>query len=66
MVCAFFGLPDGIVADRKTGRISGSVRQPGIYTLGCEVADQAGNSAEGFVTITVADVKQTELSNVQL
>ena len=35
------------------------VQQPGIYTLGCEVADQSGNSAEGFVTITVTDAKQT-------
>ncbi len=66
LVYAFFGLPDGMVADRKTGKISGTVSQPGIYTLGCEVADQAGNSAEGFVTITVLGTQQTELSNVQL
>lgn len=66
LVYAFFGLPEGVVADRKTGRISGSVIQSGIYTLGCEVADQSGNSAEGFVTITVTDPQQTELSNVQL
>ena len=66
LVYAFFGLPEGLVADRKTGRISGTVRQSGIYTLGCEVADQAGNSAEGFVTITVVEPQQTELSNVQL
>jgi hypothetical protein len=66
LVYAFFGLPEGLVADRKTGRISGTIRQSGIYTLGCEVADQAGNSAEGFVTITVVEAQQTELSNVQL
>lgn len=66
LVYAFFGLPSGIVADRKTGRISGTVAQPGIYTLGCEVADQTGSSAEGFVTITVLGTEQTELSNVQL
>lgn len=66
LVYAFFGLPEGLVADRKTGRISGTIRQSGIYTLGCEVADQAGNSAEGFVTITVLEAQQTELSNVQL
>ena len=53
LVYAFFGLPEGLIADRKTGRISGTVSQSGIYTLGCEVADQSGNSAEGFVTITV-------------
>ena len=66
LVYAFFGLPEGLVADRKTGKISGTVSQSGIYTLGCEVADQAGNSAEGFVTITVLEAQQTELSNVQL
>jgi hypothetical protein len=42
-----------MVADRKTGKISGTISISGIYTLGCEVADQAGKSAEGFVTITV-------------
>lgn len=26
---------------------------PGIYTLGVESADQSGNTAEGFVTVTV-------------
>lgn len=66
LVYAFFGLPEGLVADRRTGKISGTISQPGIYTLGCEVADQAGNSAEGFVTITVLEAQQTELSNVQL
>lgn len=66
LVYAFFGLPEGVVADRKTGKLSGKINQAGIYTLGCEVADQAGNSAEGFVTVTVAETKQTELTNVQL
>lgn len=66
LVYAYFGLPDGLVADRKTGKISGTISQPGIYTLGCEVADQTGSSAEGFVTITVLGSNQTQLSNVQL
>lgn len=66
LVYAFFGLPEGLVADRRTGRITGTIAQPGIYTLGCEVADQTGSSAEGFVTITVLGTQQTELSNVQL
>ena len=66
LVYSFFGLPAGLVADRKTGMISGTVSASGIYTLGCEVADQAGNSAEGFVTVTVVEAQQTELSNVQL
>lgn len=35
LVYAYFGLPDGLVADRKTGKISGTISQPGIYTLGC-------------------------------
>ena len=53
--------------DRGTGVISGSFAQSGIYTFGCEVADQLGNSAEGFVTITVLDIHaSTELNNVQL
>ena len=66
LVYAFFGLPEGLDANRKTGQISGTVSQSGIYTLGCEVADQAGKSAEGFVTITVLGAQETELSNVQL
>jgi len=66
LVYAFFGLPHGLVADRRTGRITGNIQHPGIYTLGSEVADQDGNSAEGFVTITVIGAAQTELSTVQL
>ena len=41
--------------DSKTGSISGAFTVPGIYTLGVESADQSGNTAEGFVTIVVAE-----------
>jgi hypothetical protein len=54
-VFAFLNLPDGLRGDSKTGTISGAFTVPGIYTLGCETADQAGNTAEGFVTIVVGD-----------
>jgi chromosome segregation ATPase len=66
LVYAFLGLPEGIHANRKTGALSGQFAQSGIYTLGLEVADQEGNSAEGFITITVIDSLQTELNDVQL
>jgi hypothetical protein len=52
-VFAFFGLPDGLSGDRSTGKISGRISAAGSYTFGCEVADQSGNSAEGFVSVTV-------------
>jgi len=54
-VFAFLNLPDGLVGDAKTGTISGAFAVPGIYTLGVETADQSGNTAEGFVTVTVGD-----------
>lgn len=54
-VFAFLNLPDGLVGDTKTGAISGAFAVPGIYTLGVESADQSGNTAEGFVTVTVGD-----------
>ena len=53
LVYAFFGLPEGVTANQKTGVISGKFPETGIYTLGCEVADQSGNSADGFLTVTV-------------
>jgi len=46
-------LPNGLVGDRTNGKVSGLINVPGIYTFGCEVADQSGNSAEGFVSVTV-------------
>lgn len=52
-IFAYIGLPDGLSGDRSTGRISGRLSAAGSYTFGCEVADQSGNSAEGFVTLTV-------------
>jgi len=54
-VFAFLNLPNGLQGDAKTGSISGAFTVPGIYTLGVECADQSGNTAEGFVTVTVAD-----------
>jgi hypothetical protein len=58
-VYAFLNLPDGITGDAKTGALSGAFTVPGIYTLGVESADQSGNTAEGFVTVTVADSSAT-------
>lgn len=60
-VFAFLNLPDGLKGDSQTGTISGAFTVPGIYTLGCETADQSGATAEGFVTIVVGDgsVKST-------
>jgi hypothetical protein len=52
-VFAFLNLPAGLNGDAKSGTISGAFAVPGIYTLGVESADQAGNTAEGFVTVTV-------------
>ena len=54
-VYAFLNLPDGLVGDSKTGTISGAFAVPGIYTLGVECADQSGNTAEGFVTVTIGE-----------
>lgn len=54
-VYAFLNLPEGLKGDATTGAISGAFTVPGIYTLGIESCDQAGNTAEGFVTIVVGD-----------
>ena len=54
-VYAFLNLPDGLHGDVRAGSISGAFGVAGIYTLGVETADQGGNTAEGFVTITVTD-----------
>ncbi len=63
-VFAFLNLPDGLVGDSKTGAISGSLTVPGIYILGVESADQSGNTAEGFVTITCGDGGLASLNKV--
>lgn len=54
-VYAFLNLPEGLKGDSSTGAISGAFTVPGIYTLGIESCDQAGNTAEGFVTVVVGD-----------
>jgi hypothetical protein len=64
-VFAFLNLPDGLSGDAKTGGISGAFVVPGIYTLGVETADQSGNTAEGFVTITVAE-KGADIAQVSV
>ena len=51
-VWAFLNLPEGITGDASTGSLVGTFAVPGIYTIGVESADQAGNTAEGFITIT--------------
>jgi hypothetical protein len=51
-VWAFLNLPSGIVGDATTGSLLGTFTVPGIYTIGVESADQAGNTAEGFITVT--------------
>ena len=51
-VFAFLNLPEGLTGDTKTGSISGKFKVPGIYTIGVESADQAGNTAEAFISIT--------------
>lgn len=45
VVFAFLNLPAGITGDNKAGTISGSFQAAGIYNLGIETADQAGNTA---------------------
>ena len=54
-VYAFLNLPDGLVGDVRAGSIRGKFGVAGIYTIGVESADQSGNSAEGFVTVTVTN-----------
>ncbi len=63
-VFAFHSLPDGIVGDVQTGTLSGVFTVPGIYTIGVESADQAGNTAEGFVTITCGNGGISSLNKV--
>lgn len=63
-VFAFHSLPDGIVGDAKSGALSGAFTVPGIYTIGVESADQAGNTAEGFVTITCGNGGLASLNKV--
>jgi hypothetical protein len=64
-VFAFLNLPEGLSGDSKTGGISGAFVVPGIYTIGVETADQSGNTAEGFVTITVAE-KSADVAQVSV
>ena len=63
-VFAFQGLPDGIKGDSRSGSLIGTFTVPGIYTIGIESADQAGNTAEGFVTITCGDGGLQSLNKV--
>jgi hypothetical protein len=66
LVYAYFGLPSGLIGDRTNGKISGSISTPGIYTFGCEVADQSGNSAEGFVSVTVVGSSSSSANTTQV
>jgi hypothetical protein len=45
LVYAFLNLPNGLQGDANTGIVTGTIANPGVYTLGCSVADQAGNQA---------------------
>jgi hypothetical protein len=45
LVYAFSNLPAGLIGDANTGVVSGTINNPGVYTLGCSVADQSGNQA---------------------
>jgi len=63
-VFAFLNLPDGLVGDSKTGAISGALTVPGIYVLGVESADQSGNTAEGFITVTCGSGAISSLNKV--
>lgn len=63
-VYAFHNLPSGIVGDIKSGALSGAFTVPGIYTIGVESADQAGNTAEGFVTITCGNGGLASLNKI--
>jgi len=63
-VWAFINLPDGIVGDASTGSLIGTFAVPGIYTIGVESADQAGNTAEGFITVTCGNGGLKSLNKV--
>jgi hypothetical protein len=52
------------VGNAKTGAISGAFTVPGIYVLGVESADQSGNTAEGFVTVTCGNGGVSSLNKV--
>jgi hypothetical protein len=67
-VYGYFGLPNGIYGDQERGVLTGRFSEAGVFTFALETADQSGNSAEGFLTISVIEQHQTqtELSNVQL
>lgn len=63
-VFAFSNLPAGLTGNTQTGTISGALTIPGIYTFGVESADQAGNTAEGFVTVTCGNGGLASLNKV--
>jgi hypothetical protein len=63
-VYAFLNLPGGLNGDVNKGAITGTFSASGVYTLGVECADQAGNTAEGFVTVTVSTKNSGSSSGV--
>lgn len=63
-VYAFVNLPEGISGNSKTGSLVGTFAVAGIYTIGVESADQAGNTAEGFITITCGNGGLKSLNKV--
>ena len=63
-VWAFVNLPEGISGDASSGSLVGTFAVPGIYTIGVESADQAGNTAEGFITITCGNGGLKSLNKV--
>jgi hypothetical protein len=65
-VYAFLNLPDGLKGDINKGAITGTFSAVGVYTLGVECADQSGNTAEGFVTVTVSSKNDGSSSGVAL
>jgi len=52
------------MGDARSGIVSGAFAVPGIYTLGVESADQSGNTAEGFVTVTCGNGDLSSLNKV--